>query len=328
MPIYGGLLSREKPHTTREGSQERSPLQRTAIYPVLDRQGEDKRIHPPGVWGNSLFYRQNFSQVPLLKFDQPVPKELKKNKAFASFNQTGTAQPDTVQRVISVARKDNTQEQTNHGELYAMERARESIVIQRMDESGGRPITPRRPRQANRSVERGTYNEERLGSNQPLGERRSARINATAAPARYHPYARQPVWQGRRPGWYPHTWTTMLGAGQQNAASGISEYQCPHCNGWYPRKEALSPLTIGGIESHYQVHFGNTYDKPALKSKKDWIASLPVISLDHQENYREYIERTAAPRRDGTITPKAAQDAYNDTNNLEVMCTRCNSSKH
>lgn len=96
MTMYGSLFSSEKSHTTKEGNQRRSSLQRTAIYQASDRKGEGEGIHLQREGNESQFSQQNFSQVPLLKAAQPASKEQKQINANGSLNNVGIAHPTTT----------------------------------------------------------------------------------------------------------------------------------------------------------------------------------------------------------------------------------------
>ncbi|WP_412747048.1 GH-E family nuclease [Krasilnikovia sp. MM14-A1004] len=74
-------------------------------------------------------------------------------------------------------------------------------------------------------------------------------------------------------------------------------FQCPECEEYLPKYDNNSPSKNG-------------------------------ITIDHRTNYRVWIHDNAEPDDHGHISSKAAQDAYNDTRNLQPMCRDCNSSKN
>lgn len=129
------------------------------------------------------------------------------------------------------------------------------------------------------------------------------------------------LWNERRPSFEETTWTTMLNTVASKNVSGVNLYKCPECHRWVPRKRDLNSLTINKIE----ILTGEMKDTSEIK--KDFIARLNVVSLDHKTNWKQYIWSNAEPTSTGEITKAAAKEAYNDTDNLEVMCKSCNSSK-
>ena len=69
------------------------------------------------------------------------------------------------------------------------------------------------------------------------------------------------------------------------------EYKCPYCGIWAPKKKFAN----GGPQD---------------------------ISVDHQTDWKKWMNEHAKPDAEGKITLKAAQDAHNDLANLGVDVRR------
>ena len=113
-------------------------------------------------------------------------------------------------------------------------------------------------------------------------------------------------WDGeQRFGWTRETEEALFDGGQVDAASGVTVYPCSRSNGaLYPRKRDL--------KRYKQAH-------PEIPDDE-----FDHISIDHDENYRDYITRTAG---EAVITKDDAKAAYNDIDNLILVCQRKNSAK-
>lgn len=130
------------------------------------------------------------------------------------------------------------------------------------------------------------------------------------------------LWNERRPQFEEATWTTMLARVPCRVQNGVGLYRCPECKNEVPRKRDLNRLKINDIQTLTGVA------KDTRERKSDFIARLNVVSLDHRTDWKQYIWSNAEPTSTGEITKAAAKVAYNDTDNLQVMCKSCNSSKN
>lgn len=112
--------------------------------------------------------------------------------------------------------------------------------------------------------------------------------------------ARRDLWDGeRRFSWTAETEAHMYQGGKVDRASGVTIYKCKKTENYYPRKGDLKA---------YKKHHPDCED---------------YISIDHKENYRDYIQGNA---RGHEITVEAAREAYNDIDNLRLVCQKKNSS--
>ena len=85
------------------------------------------------------------------------------------------------------------------------------------------------------------------------------------------------------------------------------------------------PIQMNGGHQEYQCCDCLNY----FPAKSDRAASTdPFITIDHISPWQPYISDHAAPDDSGSITREAARDAYNDLDNLQMMCNPCNSSKN
>ncbi|MEV6598503.1 hypothetical protein AB0M36_16745 [Actinoplanes sp. NPDC051346] len=101
------------------------------------------------------------------------------------------------------------------------------------------------------------------------------------------------VWDSQRRATYdPATWQYVLSRMQRRGEL----YVCPECGEAFARYDPRRPHVNG-------------------------------ITIDHDTNFRDYINDNAAPNDDGNISSSAARAAYNDVNNLRGMCRNCNSGK-
>lgn len=104
-------------------------------------------------------------------------------------------------------------------------------------------------------------------------------------------------WNGRtRPAWEERVWREL--------ADGVRQphtYTCTECD--------RSPI--------YRRR-----DAPAGSDRRH------DATVDHIINWRTYIYDNAEPDDDGRITSRAAKIAYNDTDNLQILCRSCNSRKN
>lgn len=132
--------------------------------------------------------------------------------------------------------------------------------------------------------------------------RPASAASATRA-ARSSPYIlnkKKGIWDSvTRPAFLDSTWDDVWARdGRHEDAKGTRQFKCTTCGGLFYRKKD-KPRQDGGLDA----------------------------SLDHDEDWKEYIEANGAPNEEGEITNQGAKDAYNDISNLVVMCRRCNSKK-
>ena len=121
------------------------------------------------------------------------------------------------------------------------------------------------------------------------------------APPSYVEAREYGIWSGGRPSFTFATWNHMLKSVPKKNGPYGKTYQCPDCKGYFHRKKDLS-------------HANQSL--------------LGYISIDHTTPFDFYIRDNAAPNDDGRISSASAAQTYNDINNLEIMCNKCNSSKN
>lgn len=142
---------------------------------------------------------------------------------------------------------------------------------------------------------------------------KSARLGAKAATARKAssaPYVPTPrkrdLWnETTRPSFLETTWDGLWAeAGRHEGKGGVRQYPCVKCG-----KQCLRRKDTG--------------------KKK---ATADDATIDHATNWKEYILTKGAPVEDGEdagrVTAIGAKNAYNDTDNLSLMCRSCNSAKN
>ena len=62
--------------------------------------------------------------------------------------------------------------------------------------------------------------------------------------------------------------------------------------------------------------------------KRDRVGDEPYVTLDHHQNWKQYILEHAEPDSEGRISKKSAAAAYNDMNNLVLMSNVQNAAKN